>query len=232
MDISALLKNNRPGLLVFVILLVAIPLTIYLVRQTQIFKGRANFISTGMSFRTAQSQPIQEPASTAVPNIIIRLGFQPEVPPTAVPSPTNTPSLTGIPTLPPFQNASNLCTISSNSEPDIMSAGAQYRAMSNTTGSPIVCNSGVYAQPGTCLWGFLAGSAGSLPSRYFQSSMLNSSNQLNISGNDLIVGNSQQVTLNNFPAGQYWLFFFRTYGGSASLPVATCVKTVTIVGSP
>lgn len=83
----------------FVIIVIAIPVTLYLVRQTQIFKPRAAFIPK-VEFVDAAGQVITE---TTDPNV--KLKITKEAAPTPSPSPSVSPSSSPSPSPSPAQTA-------------------------------------------------------------------------------------------------------------------------------
>ena len=85
-------------------LLVAIPLSIYLVRQQQILKGRA-VNNSRIEFLTSAGAAIPDPASTTSRDIKVKLVFEP---PTNTNTPTNTPTPTSA------QTSAGVCAANEN----------------------------------------------------------------------------------------------------------------------
>ncbi|OGE14033.1 hypothetical protein A3F00_02740 [Candidatus Daviesbacteria bacterium RIFCSPHIGHO2_12_FULL_37_11] len=102
MDFLSTLNNKRRarGILIVIFLLIAIPLTIFLVRQQQIFKGRALGEGSTLEAFAASGAPLPDSNNNGIPetqsqNILLKLTWNPgAAQPTLTPSPTRTPTPT------------------------------------------------------------------------------------------------------------------------------------------
>ncbi|TSC66491.1 MAG: hypothetical protein CEO21_177 [Microgenomates group bacterium Gr01-1014_80] len=77
MDINTIFKRNRLGLIILLALLVAIPLTIYLVRQQQILKGRAAHAPPIEIITSPDVDNSVYPPRSSSRNIRLRLNYEP-----------------------------------------------------------------------------------------------------------------------------------------------------------
>ncbi len=200
MDITNFNKKQLTRWAVILLLIMAIPLTIYLVRHQQIFRGRATNNSR-IEFLTSAGASIPDPATTTSQDIKVRLVFEP---PTNN-NPTNPPAPTtaqGTPT-PTASSQSALCHING---PDSFASGAG--AHYSLAESNITCGSSPYPAAGGCYW-YIAGVS-------LQDAFSNKTS-LDIKPAD------------NVPAGPHSLFFLRTTRPGLPTAVA-CLKNVTTTG--